>query len=547
MIKKILFLVILIPFLGQSQPCLYFKELGNASQIRINQVAIESFGNVGSVGQFTGNLKVQGEPLAAQGQQGFISMFDAKGNLKWIQASSAVGGLVWNSITPDGFGNWYTLGKFSGRIEWIKDNQKSIPDGLLLAKWDSEGNLLWWQNLAVDGFATPVSLSADGEGSCYLAGMFQGKLSFQGKNIEQNYSTDIWIAKTSSSGTLIWINKAGGNSEDSLISMSATINGNFYLAGHTNGEATFGKYKLKDDSVTHHFVAGGDLNGKMLWVKSLPLLQKQTLGQNGEISFSKSKSLSVDAQGSAWVVGVAGVASQSDTYLPGEHNQTSFAGKLNTKGDVLWIRNLTETGLSEVYCVSNSIHGNGIITGSYVSDSLVWGKKKLYKEVNKHHVLVAVDQYGEPLWASKIGNEKDGFTPGLGLDVASNIYLAGISFGAAKSFGCQQIENTKGGSLSFIAKLDQTPLMMQTNQDQMITVFPNPTKGIVYVSVNPKFPGKNAILSVGNSLGKLFFRETILIKDGVAKSFNMSNMAPGEYLLQVTSEKEKTYRKINVE
>ncbi len=542
---RLLFCLFSFPVLAQ--PCLYFKELGIADQIHIHQIGVETFGYTGVAGHFSGNLKVEGEPLTAQGKQGFIALFDAKGNLKWIQASTAGTTLTWQTIAPDGFGNWYTMGQFVGRLDWVKDNQKSPESGLLLAKWDAEGKLLWWKSADLKGSAKLVSLSVDGEGNCYIAGMFQGNLSFQGKTIEQNFSTDIWAAKTNSAGNLLWLNKYGGNGEDSLTGMAATINGNFYLAGHTNAEAQFGKYKLADDSVTHHFVAGGDLNGKPLWVKQIPLLEKQAEGENRQLSFSKAKNLSVDAQGSAWVVGVAGLPALSETYLPGGYNQSAFVGKLNTKGDLLWTKNLTGTGLSEVFAINNSITGNGVLTGAFSTDSLVWGKKKLFKEDAKHHVLLAMNNQGEPLWASKLGKENDNYQPGLALDVASNIYLAGATNGSAKAFGCQPLTNAKGGSNSFLAKLDQTPLMLQTNQDQMVTVFPNPTKGIVYISVNPKFPGKNAIISVGNSMGRLFFRETVLIKDGVAKSFNLSNMTPGEYLIQVSSEKEKTYRKIQVE
>jgi|GEM_PF-1458463 len=530
-----------------AQPCLYFKELGLANQIHVHQIGVETFGYTGVTGHFTGNLKLDGEPLSAQGKQGFLALFDAKGNLQWIQTSTAASELSWQTIAPDGFGNWYTMGQFSGRLGWVKDNQKSPESGLLLAKWDADGKLLWWKSADLKGAAKPVSLSVDGEGNCYMSGMFQGSMSFQGKTIEQNFSTDIWAAKINSSGNLLWLYKYGGSGEDSLTGMAATVNGNFYLAGHTNAEAQFGKYKLADDSVTHHFIAGGDLNGKPLWVKQIPLFDKQPEDANKQVSFSKARNLSVDAQGSAWVIGVAGLPALSETYLPGEYEQSAFAGKLNTKGEILWAKNLMGTGLSDVFAINNSITGNGVFTGAFSTDSLVWGKKKLFKEDAKHHVLLALDNQGDPLWASKLGKETDNFHPGLGLDVASNIYVGGASNGSAKAFGCQPLANAKGGAQCVLAKLDQTPLLMQTNQDQMVTVFPNPTKGIMYVSVNPKYPGKTAIISVGNSLGRLFFRETILIKDGVAKSFNLSNMTPGEYLIQITSEKQKTYRKIQVE
>lgn len=540
-------LAFLWPFSLLAQPCLFYKELATTQQMQVRQLAVESFGYTGLTGQVSGNFKLDGEPVGVQGKQGFVAVFDAKGNLKWLEASTAGTELVWDAIAPDGFGNWYTLGQFTGRLAWVKENQKSPESGLLIAKWDADGKLLWWKHAEVKGSNKPVAVSVDGEGNCYLAGMFQGSMNWQGKSLEQNFSTDIWMAKTSSSGNLLWLNKVGGNGEDSLTGMAATINGNFYLCGHTNSEAQFGKYKLSDDSLTHHFVAGGDINGKMLWVKRFSLVQQYKDGENQSISFSKARSMSVDAQGSAWVLGIAGIPQQSDTYMPGSHAQTAFVGKINTKGEVIWAKSLGKTGLFNALAISNSITGNGIFTGQFSSDSLVWGKKKLFKELDLHLVLLAMDAQGEPLWASKLGKNSDHFQAGLGLDVASHIYLAGTAQSGAKGFGCDAGANAKGGNTSIMIKLDQTPLLLQTQQDQLITIFPNPTKEIVYVSVNPKFPGKTAILSIGNSLGKLFFRETVLIKDGVAKSFNLSNMSPGEYLLQVTSEKEKTYRKIIVE
>ena len=77
----------------------------------------------------------------------------------------------------------------------------------------------WVKQIGTSGLNRGYSLKTDKLGNIYVTGSFQGTVQFGGVNVTSKGGSDIFIAKYSNSGNLIWIKTPGGTGYDDGYSM----------------------------------------------------------------------------------------------------------------------------------------------------------------------------------------------------------------------------------------------------------------------------------------------------------------------------------------
>jgi|GEM_PF-2706675 len=121
-------------------------------------------------------------------------------------------------------------------------------------------------------------ITKDSSMNFYITGHFDGRTIILG-NIElfnsdtSGNSTDMFLAKYSSNGNIIWANCAGGSSWDYGNGITVNNIGDVYVCGDFRSpEMIIGKTKLKnttqDAMDADIFIAKYDSNCKLLWAKS---------------------------------------------------------------------------------------------------------------------------------------------------------------------------------------------------------------------------------------------------------------------------------------
>lgn len=118
----------------------------------------------------------------------------------------------------------YTYGTFENKTNFGKS------DGFV-AIYSTHGNLVWLEQIGTDAIDKITSVTADPEGSIYIVGTTEG--SFTG--FSNKGSTDIFVAKFTPQGDLVWVRQLGSQAQDDPKSIVALPNSSIMLAGTTQG------------------------------------------------------------------------------------------------------------------------------------------------------------------------------------------------------------------------------------------------------------------------------------------------------------------------
>src|ERR1051325_3156508 len=84
---------------------------------------------------------------------------------------------------------------------------------IFVAKYDKNGAVLWARSAGGDGADYAVGMALDATGHCYVTGSFQDVADFGGFSITNTFtgnSSGLFLAKYDSQGNVLWVRKATG-------------------------------------------------------------------------------------------------------------------------------------------------------------------------------------------------------------------------------------------------------------------------------------------------------------------------------------------------
>ena len=115
-----------------------------------------------------------------------------------------------------------------------------------------------------------IGLALDTNDNCYVTGFFDGTNDFGGITLtnESVGGPDMFVAKYNATGTLQWVQRAGGTSVNYGRGIGVDTNGNVYATGGYSGSAKFGSINLTAPSGEEFFLAKYNNAGAVQWVKS---------------------------------------------------------------------------------------------------------------------------------------------------------------------------------------------------------------------------------------------------------------------------------------
>jgi hypothetical protein len=404
-------------------------------------------------------------------------------------------------------------------------------DGLYLMKTDSNGVPIWtkiYGTYLMGAFYGGYSVQQTSDGGYIIGGITD---SIAGD------SSDVYLIKTNSIGTILWTKTYGGIGDDEGYSVQQTTDGGYIITGETSsfGAGGYDVYLIKTDSI-----------GDTLWTK--------TYGGPGD---DEGFCVKQTSDGGFIIAGETAF---------GVGHSNAYLIKTDSIGDTLWTKTYGGGGTEFAQSVQLTADGGYILLG-FSND---FGGLKFY--------LIKTDSIGDTLWTKSLGmsfnfgtscqQTTDGgyilagaYYYGYELN---NLYI--IKTDSLGNSGCYQNNtgtiittphtqvtspsthissggflisgsnhlNSGGGIITNICYTGEKEIKQQSFS---ISLFPNPFSTSAILLINGEIK-ENSHLYIYNLLGQEV--KTIPIINQKEITINRDNLADGMYFYKIITNKNET-------
>jgi gliding motility-associated-like protein len=311
-----------------------------------------------------------------------------------------------------------------------------------------------------------LGIAMDNQGNTFATGYFSQVAQIGNTSFNSSGSLDIWVAKFSGTGQVLWAKKAGGNAADKGLSIAVDNTGNCFVTGFFTGTATFGTQTITSSNGTQDiFLAKYDSNGNLLWVK------RAGGAMTGDIGYA----VTTDPQGNAIITGqfrgtaTFGLFSLTSIIDPtdGLPSYDVFIAKYDANGNEMWAKSgsakFTDRGLG----IACDAIGNIYVTGQF-SDTIQFSTTH-HNTIQNAAFLLKLAPNGDEIWFRKIGGGQMNISYGIYIDNNNKIYLTGDSRGNNLIFfspaGNQTLSNSTYPHKIFAAVYDTSGAFLRARME----------------------------------------------------------------------------------
>ncbi|HXH19163.1 MAG TPA: SBBP repeat-containing protein [Chitinophagales bacterium] len=293
-------------------------------------------------------------------------------------------------------------------------------------------------------------VTADKYGNIYVTGYFSGEAEFSGQDYQGNGIFDIFLAKYSGSGDLLWLKYAGSAQNDAGYGIAIDTSGYIYVTGYFTSVAAFGEnaslMHLSSNGNTDIFLAKYDADGNLIWAKSA-----------GGVGEDKAFNLVIDQFNNISITGFFSYTSLFGGCAVVSNGSTdAFIAQYDTAGNCRWAQSLGSSGLDKSFGIAVDSSGNSYITGFFYYAALL-SNSSIVLEGDGLSSDIFICKYspaGDVLLAERVGGPYNDASFGITLDKDKAIFITGY-FLEEIDFGDCHLQNYRYNDI-FIVKFDST-------------------------------------------------------------------------------------------
>lgn len=334
-------------------------------------LAVDAATNVIAVGVYSNSVTFAGTTLTNAGSRDlFVASYRGDGGLNWIQRAGGSLDDGAAGVATDSQGNSYVTGFFRGQARFqqtlLTSRGTSAALDAFLAKYNSQGGLVWVQQAGGPGDDRGYATAVDSDGGCLIAGTFNGTAIF-GPNIQLTAANaqvpEAFVARYRTNGTLAWAKRFGASRGVIAYAVRVGGDGRTVFAGEFLGNAQLGTNTLVSAGDRDAFVASLNAQGDVQWATQI--------GGGGT---DGARGLDLDPGGRVFVAGYF-----SDTLRWGSLSVVSagkrdfFLAHLNSEGLPVWIQPGGGSEDDILNSVAVSSRGAVYTVGTFVGTATVAG------------------------------------------------------------------------------------------------------------------------------------------------------------------------------
>lgn len=295
------------------------------------------------------------------------------------------------------------------------------------------------------GAESVQGLARDAAGNSYVAGYFTGTLALGTTNLTSAGGDDIFVAKISPAGAVLWAAHCGGPGQDRATGLALDPNGDVVVVGWFGDGAVFGtngavSVPVSLAAFTLRLDSGGQLIG----------FQKFDAAGAGAGSLQlRAFAVAVDAAGSAYVTGTGNETNQFGALTVGRPGIWGFLAKYDRAGVVQWVqaseRPLGGSGNVVGQTVALDATGGVHWGGYYNPTNVTIGGVNLPSGGGADGFIAKFTPAGAPVWTRGLHGPGLDRVLRLAVDAAGNVFAFG-DFDTAADYGTGVITPSSGGT-----------------------------------------------------------------------------------------------------
>ena len=389
-------------------------------------------------------------------QSGFVY---SQNNPYWIQNAGGFFDDYGNDIAVDGNNNVYTIGTFTGAIDFDSTFNLYSNGSLdvFICKNDSLGYFKWAIKAGGLSIDEGLSIKTDPSGNIYVTGFFTQTATFEGTQIVSNGSQDMFVAKYNSNGNLQWVKSGGGPQNDVGNAIAIDNSGNVIVTGQFSETAQFDSFTLNSMVDPSTSVSSVDVftvkynsSGSILWAKK------------GSSKYTdRGLDVGCDPLGNIYVTGQF-----SDTVLFDNLHYNSiynaiFLIKYDGNGNEQWFTKAGGGTTNISYGLAVNNNGNIFITGDFQGNVIFFGTSltTLSTSFTQGIFVAKYNSNGDLVWVKSSGSDNEFSSRNIALDDSSNAYIIGnykCVLSEYSNYYGHGYFNTVGYNDIFISKFDSS-------------------------------------------------------------------------------------------
>ena len=365
------------------------------------------------------------------------------------------------NLAVDKSGNIIVTGVFYGTITFGDYVLHSFGTGdMFIAKYDSTGKVIWAKHAGSQDYDYGNDVAVDNNGNIYVTGVYSDSANFDSNILRSIGFQDVFLAKYSAGGQLLWIRHGGGEYDDYGYGVTTDMDGNIIITGQFQYTGIFDSQYLIGPGDYNIYVVKYDPLGNILWARSA----------GGNSYYNIGESVAANSKGDIFVTGSIGDTTKFDNITTASIGSSDIMiAKYDSNGNIIWVK---QTGGAENYNAAYDIaidkNDNFYITGDLRGIAL-FGNIEVSSNSISDIFIAKYNANGIPLWVKQESPTRNyNYAGSICSDPAGNISITGYTYPPAYGPGSQSRLNRNSPKF----KESVTNITSQaTTADQYLYIF----------------------------------------------------------------------------
>ncbi|MDQ3049531.1 MAG: T9SS type A sorting domain-containing protein [Bacteroidota bacterium] len=337
----------------------------------------------------------------------------------------------------------------------LSNTLSNLTSDIFLVKYSSAGSVLWAKTFGTTGNDHGTGVCTDIAGNIYLTGYFDAaSITFGSVTLTTIGEKDWFVVKFDPSGNVVWAANGGGTEDDYPQAIDVDATGNVFITGYyKSGSIQFGANTLVNLNINSYDIFLAKYNS------SGSELWARACGGTGE---EESWSIAADVNGDVVVAGnFRSTVFTIDAITlnnPSPSGYEAIVYKYSSSGNFMWIRQYGSIYAESFLDVDTDASGNIVAAGYFEAATLTVGSVVLTNSTAFSFLdifVVKLNAAGNVLWAKSAGGNDDEYAFCTGFDNSGNAYVSGYYESGLCTFSTNAITNYGGWDM-FISKYDSS-------------------------------------------------------------------------------------------